>query len=138
MSDFPPPTPTPPSGPKSWLTKPHVLIPAIAIVGVLAVNAQSDDDDDRDDRSGCVDVSYNMKASQAGDYTISTPDGTQQGSFDKSHTEYLTCVEPGEFLYVSIQNDRESGTVSCEIRVAGQTVASNSSTGAFVIATCEA
>lgn len=45
-------------------------------------------------------------------------------------------ADPGEFLYVSVQNRVESGTVACKIVVDGVVVEDAESSGAFVIATC--
>lgn len=45
-------------------------------------------------------------------------------------------AHPGQFLYVSAQNQGESGTVTCEITLNGAVVKSSQSSGAYSIATC--
>lgn len=45
-------------------------------------------------------------------------------------------VDRGEFLYVSIQNAFDRGTVQCRIIVDNETVEEARSDGAYVIATC--
>ena len=45
-------------------------------------------------------------------------------------------AHPGEFLYVSAQNNDASGTVKCELLVNGTVVKSAESNGAYTIATC--
>jgi hypothetical protein len=42
----------------------------------------------------------------------------------------------GEFVYVSAQNNGESGTIECSISADGQVIESAESSGAFVIADC--
>ena len=44
---------------------------------------------------------------------------------------------PGDFLYISAQNQGEYGSVTCTIKVDGVTLISNTSSGAYVIATCD-
>lgn len=43
--------------------------------------------------------------------------------------------DPGQFLYVSAQNNNNSGTVSVEITVNGKEIDKATSSGAYVIAT---
>lgn len=49
----------------------------------------------------------------------------------------IGCVPSGQFLYISAQNEGESGTVTCRIEADGRTVAEATSTGSYVIATCD-
>lgn len=53
-------------------------------------------------------------------------------------TEGLSLGEVacGEFLYISAQNNGETGTVTCRITSNGVTIEEASSSGAFVIASC--
>ena len=44
---------------------------------------------------------------------------------------------PGEFVYISAQNEGEYGSVTCRITVDGVVVSENTSSGAYGIATCE-
>jgi len=43
----------------------------------------------------------------------------------------------GDFVYISAQNSDESGAVTCSILVDGQIIATNTSSGAYAIATCK-
>jgi len=45
-------------------------------------------------------------------------------------------VPAGQFLYISAQNDRDSGSIRCEIVQDGKVVEEASSSGAYVIASC--
>jgi len=42
-------------------------------------------------------------------------------------------VPIGEFLYISVQNEGESGSVECTILVDGRAISTATSTGAYVI-----
>jgi len=75
--------------------------------------------------------------------TLQTAAGTsQQNDVDvpvtsKSGTEGLTYeVDPYSFVYVSAQNSKDSGTVTCSIEVDGVVIATNTSSGAYAIASC--
>ena len=46
------------------------------------------------------------------------------------------AVEGGEFVYISAQNSTDSGDVTCAITVDGELLVTNTSSGAYVIATC--
>lgn len=46
--------------------------------------------------------------------------------------------ESEQFLYISAQNEGDSGTITCEILVNGHRVKRSTSSGAYVIATCDA
>lgn len=56
---------------------------------------------------------------------------TRNGEWTKS-----LRLEPGDFMYVSVQNDQDSGTVECKILVDGRVVERAKSSGSYVIATC--
>ena len=45
-------------------------------------------------------------------------------------------ARPGQFLYVSAQNQKQTGTVICEILLDGVVVKTARSSGAYVIASC--
>lgn len=77
--------------------------------------------------------------------TIATPTGTSQSKADlpvrnKSGSEGLIFhgFSHGAFLYVSAQNDEDSGEVTCRIKVGDAVVSENSASGAYEIATCQA
>lgn len=48
-----------------------------------------------------------------------------------------TVKSPGSFLYVSAQNNEDYGNVTCSIKVNGTVVSTQTSSGAYVIATCK-
>lgn len=69
------------------------------------------------------------------DVTLEAPTGTQQ--FDNvTNPSYTFWFPSNKFVYFSVQNQNESGDVSCSITSNGRTVSSNTSSGAYVIATC--
>lgn len=61
--------------------------------------------------------------------------GTSQLSDEAIPWSYTFEAARGDFLYVSAQNQGETGSVTASVRVNGQTIDSATSEGAFVIAT---
>lgn len=65
--------------------------------------------------------------------------GTEQGDYMLPFTKtlrFIGNVPNGTFLYISAQNDGETGTVTCEILVNGTVQKTSTSSGAYVI--CDA
>jgi hypothetical protein len=85
------------------------------------------------DRYGLVNVVFS--ATGLVDVTMGRGSGVQQFS-DVSDPTYSIWMAEGYFVYLSVQNQNNSGTVTCSITSNGKKVSSNSSTGAYVIATC--
>lgn len=90
-------------------------------------------------------VTYLLSGSAtSADITYNTPSGTeQQQGVDvplTKETDHTPGIEQhfgsGGFLYISAQNNGD-GTITCEIKVDGLTVAQNTASGEFAIATCE-
>lgn len=76
--------------------------------------------------------------------TTQTPTGTsQQANVDVPLTTtsggrgLRACFDHGEFVYISAQNDGSTGNLQCRIDVEGVTISSNTSSGAYSIATCD-
>lgn len=69
------------------------------------------------------------------DVTLQAPTGTQQFSGVTNPT-YEFWFEPGEFVYFSVQNQSDNGAVTCLVTSNGRPVSANTSSGAYVIATC--
>lgn len=81
--------------------------------------------------------------------TFETPTGTQQANPDvplkmasgpRSGERGLLVgpFQPGDFVYISAQNKREYGTVTCRISTEdGRVISENTSSGGFAIATCD-
>lgn len=61
--------------------------------------------------------------------------GTEQGDYNLPFRKNYT-MEYDSFLYISAQNDGETGSVTCSIYVNGTKVKTSTSQGAYVIATC--
>lgn len=78
-------------------------------------------------------------------YTLRSDDGgARQGEFDlplrnQGGTPGLTFTgfASGAFVYLSIQNGDEYGSVSCKITVDGNVISENTSDGGSAIATCQ-
>lgn len=85
------------------------------------------------DHPGKVKVVYS--ATGLVDVTMQSPSGTQQYGAVSNPT-YEFWFSPGAFVYFSVQNQNDSGDVSCSVTSNGRTVARNSSSGAYVIASC--
>ena len=77
-------------------------------------------------------------------FTIEVAGGTQQGDYalplqhDNGELGLSFCAGAGTFVYISVQNPNDSGSVSCRMEVDGVTVAEVESSGGYVIATCNA
>ena len=70
------------------------------------------------------------------DVTLSAPTGTQQFS-GVTNPSYTFWFAPKSFIYFSVRNQNDSGDVSCSVTANGRTVSTNTSSGAYVIATCK-
>jgi len=88
-------------------------------------------------------VVYTVEADSAygsgrtGSYTIKTDNGgTKQGTGLLPMTGTYT-FHTGDFVYVSVQNGQGLGSVTCRITVDGKVLSENTSSGGFVIATCQ-
>lgn len=90
-------------------------------------------------------VTYTLRSAEAPtfvDVTLATPDGTVQGAgqrvkpVDFSWWETYEDFDSG-FAYVSAQNGTTDESVTCEIWVNNEKVASNTSSGPHSIVTCE-
>lgn len=70
--------------------------------------------------------------------TMETPTGTsQQAEVSLPWESSSQDFNVGDSVYVSAQNEGESGTVRCKITgMTGKVLAENSSSGAYTIATC--
>jgi len=130
----------------------------LAIVGVLAVLFVVNQDKSEPKKSPVavapmvpVSTSHTVRylvtgTARAVDITMQTPSGTsQQDNLSLPLTSKATGkaglefkMDAGEFLYISAQNQGESGTVTCSIFVDGTKVAEVSSEGAYSIASCDA
>jgi hypothetical protein len=87
---------------------------------------------------GGHEVAYKVTGTTlAADLTITTRDGgtsqLQSSAVPFSHIEPMTS---GQFFYISAQNHEDKGTVTCTVEVDGQVVSINTSSGAYVIASC--
>jgi hypothetical protein len=70
------------------------------------------------------------------DYTIeNSQGGTEQGEVSVPWTKTFT-FRRGDFVYLSAQNQRDSGTIKCEIWVDGKLFKNSSSSGGYMIASC--
>lgn len=84
-------------------------------------------------------------AARTASYTLKSDDGgTRQGDFDlplrnQSGGQGLTFTgfSTGAFVYLSIQNGDEYGSVTCRITVDGVKLSENTSDGGSMIATCQ-
>jgi ABC-type glycerol-3-phosphate transport system substrate-binding protein len=76
------------------------------------------------------------------DLTLQTATGqSQQNNLpvpvkNKAGTDINFEATPGQFVYVSAQNQGSYGSVTCEITSGGVSVSQNTSTGGYSIATC--
>lgn len=83
---------------------------------------------------GAREASYTLRSDNGGTVQgdISLPLKNQAGDVGLTFTGF----KRGDFVYLSIQNAGDSGTVTCRIVVDGVELLSNTSDGAYKIATC--
>lgn len=84
-------------------------------------------------------VTYRWSGTAGGvNVTMTNRQGNTEQASDRANDQELTIgsMRRGEFVYISVQNTGESGSVECEIEVDGTVIERASSTGAYVIATC--
>lgn len=62
--------------------------------------------------------------------------GTEQFERVSPPWNHTMVVDEGSFLYLSVQNQGEHGSVTCEIELNGRSWRKSSSTGGYVIASC--
>lgn len=83
------------------------------------------------------DVRYEVSC-QSCDLTYSNKEDNTEQREVSGPWEYNFEAEPNHFLYISAQNNRQSGTVAVKIYWNDELLESASSSGAFVIATASA
>lgn len=86
---------------------------------------------------GRVPVAYSITGSASSvDVTLQNDtNGTSQFG-DVVNPNYTYWMRPGSFVYISAQNQGESGDVTCTISSQGRVIAKSTSSGAYAIATC--
>lgn len=91
-----------------------------------------------------LDVTYYVEGSAGtASLTMATPSGTEQATValplinTRGEIGVGHRASRGEFLYISAQNQDESGTVTCRITLDGVVVSENTSSGAYGIASCK-
>lgn len=75
------------------------------------------------------DVTYEMKSGTA-QKSVSICDGKRSATVDTLQASY------GDFVYLSVQNDKMAARIGCEIYVDGTLVHKTQSEGQYVIASC--
>lgn len=90
-------------------------------------------------------VTYEVEgdAPEGASLTYELPTGSSQNSAadvpvtTKAGGPITFNAMPGQFLYISAQNNADSGYLVCRIKVDGAVVSENRADGGFAIATCE-
>ena len=68
--------------------------------------------------------------------TYQTPTGSTQKVIYQAGNVQTATFDAGGFVYLSAQNDGDSGSVTCTITEDGTVMSTNTATGAYTIATC--
>lgn len=122
-----------------------LLVAAVLAIAGCSSSTSLPDADEFDYRPTLRTVLYEVEGTATGaSLTIATPSGTRQVSDaavpvtrEASGERGLEMtVAPGEFLYISAQNNHDTGTITCRITVDGVVISENSSSGAYAIASC--
>jgi len=111
-----------------------LLVSIILLVGAILVAC----DDDRDYGSQTYRVKYRVggTTSKASVTYENAQGGTEQMDVSVPWQKTIGTVERGDFLYLSAQNQNDSGSITCEIWVDGKMWKHSISSGAYVIASC--
>ena len=123
-----------------------LILTALIIIGVIFIYLMGDSSGSSGNTSSSVSrpvevSSYKVKYEITGTATSvsitlsNAQGGTEQGDYKVPFSKTFT-FSPGDFVYISAQNNNDHGTVICKIYVDGVEVKSSTSTGAYVIATC--
>ena len=95
-------------------------------------------------RAETFEIGYEAAGTASGgSVTVTTPSGIQHHDVSlpmtttSGQTGMRFDAERGEFLSIMIQNAGDTGSVSCKIKVDGETVATNVSSAAYGIASCD-
>lgn len=82
-------------------------------------------------------VTYNVSGSarEVAVTYANASEGTSQATVSVPWSHSFTCTKSGQFLYISAQNQGQTGTVTVRITKSGTTYKESTSSGAFVIAT---
>lgn len=152
----------PPSGLFAWIGK-HPLFAALIVGGVIVGGLVIVGQFSEDDSGRRVSSSSRPTATRIRSAATSTPSGYQveyivthslNGEIsltyenDSGGTEQIDTVatsgewsrsyrmDIGDFVYLSVQNGEDRGTVTCEIRINNRSWKKSTSSGSYVIASC--
>ncbi|KGJ71752.1 hypothetical protein GY21_20105 [Cryobacterium roopkundense] len=123
-----------------------LVVLGITVVGIAAfigVGASTGGAVSEQQDEGFKVVYHAGGSATGGSITMSTPNGIQQHDVSlplkstSGETGVHFTVGNGEFLSIMIQNQADTGTVTCEIVVDGATVAQNTTSAAYGIASCD-
>lgn len=79
----------------------------------------------------------NTGSGRTGMVTAQTPGGGNAQQTGLLPITGTFTFHAGDFVYVSVQNQQGAGSVTCRITVDGAVVSENTSSGGYVIATCQ-
>ena len=133
---------------RSWKTPAIVLsvVAALGIVGIIAGQDHSGNPAAAPAPAAYVAPSYTppkVVYSISGSFpggvsvTMQAPTGTVQSEFHGAGIVGTYTFDPGSFVYLSAQNESDSGSITCTVKEDGQVISTNTSTGAYVIAQCD-
>lgn len=115
------------------------IILAITMI-VLATLACDDSNDNSTTSNETYTVTYWVKGTaDSASLTYNNQSGNTEQKSEVDVPWHLKFeAERGQFLYISAQNNGESGTIKTQIIVDGDVIAESESEGAYVIASCDA
>jgi hypothetical protein len=119
-----------------------VGVVVIGIIGAISSSSESDTPSTsytaRPDVKSTVQVVYLLSGSAGSiNITAKSATGTEQASGALVPARLVYEMRPGDFAYVSAQNDGEYGDVTCLITVDGVAISSNTASGAYTVASCQ-
>ena len=120
-----------------------MIIPAVIVAALIYGRLSDDADTSRRSTPPATStqsvVIYRLSgtASRVSITMQNSQGNTEQASDLANNHEIIAGRFPiGEFVYISVQNKGESGSVECAILADGVVISTATSTGAYVIATC--
>jgi hypothetical protein len=129
----------------------RIIIPTVAALALAGCSKSPTPEQAAASRSAvraalATQITYQLEGTaSSADITMQTPTGTSQQAgvkiplTTKAGTVGITYTfQAGDFVYISAQNNDDSGSVTCKIVTeSGKVISSNTASGAYAIASCK-
>lgn len=129
------------SATKSGSRLPLILIIVLALVIIAGLSAAGNQSSSRSESRQAAPANYTIEYRITGStnyasYTYENETGSTEQKTAGVPWSKKFVASPGDYLYISAQNEIDHGTIKCELLVDGVVVKHAESSGAYVIVTC--